>query len=296
MGLLDFKVYQVTAAIDLTSRGRELFNLLKSQNKFTGEQGLKFCITQELDFDENVITGCFSEEYLTNISSNDEDKATFVPEVEPYLNTFFAFDLQEKRIILENRRYPANNLKKDQTRIRLFTIIKDCFEEIYNAEFDYLNTHRNVDDDDFIHIFRTNRVSMLKVRLSTNGRLLSSSTKIFNEDDELLNSKWVQGWNSDQSGMHEIILKAPGKGGDGDLSKSPIALSLLNLPVKEIVEINYWDENETSGTMSRTDLRRFRIEGINLHTLPISAISEISREVYLRRVELRSFKFIEDLE
>lgn len=293
---MDFKVYQVTYAGDLRPRGQQLFDYLRGLDKIRGEHGLHYCITQEVDFDENIITGCISEEYLPNINSVDEEKVSYVPEVDPYLHTFFAFDLQEKRILLQNRDYPANNLDKHQTRTRLFTTIKQGFEGIYNAEFDYVDTYRETNDEDFIAVFNEYRISFMRVKLFQQGRMLREGATIFETENESLNPNWVEGWNSDASGMHEIILKAPGRGGDGDLRQSPIALSLINLPVKEIVELNYWNEDEISTSMSRTDSRRFRVEGVDLHTQPITGIAEISRAVYQRRDELRTFRLVADLE
>ncbi len=70
--------------------------------------------------------------------------------------------------------------------------------------------------------------------------------------------------------MHEILLKAPGRGGEGDLRHSPIAKSLLNMVGAYVKQINYWDENDKSHEVSRNSLMRFVVNGINIRSLPVT--------------------------
>jgi hypothetical protein len=289
---MDFRVYQLTYPDDLTQQGQALYDYLRNVAKIPGEHGFEYCITNESGFNENIIVGCFSEEHSPNINSVDEEKNLYVPDVAPYINTFFAIDLQEKRMLIQHREYPAANLNRNQTLTRLSSILNAAFENIYNSVFNYIDTNREVNDDEFIEVFNNHRITLLRVKLFENGRLLRADAQIF--DDEEVNRNWIEGWNMDASNMHEIVLKAPGRGGDGDLRESPLATSLLNLPIKEIVEINYWDE-DGSETMSRTDFRKFRISGIDRYTLPITAIDAIENAVYNRRDEVRRFRAIRDL-
>ena len=290
---MDFRVYQLTFAGDLTVGSSRLFEGLKNLPKSFGEHGLEYCITSEIDLDENIITGCLSEEYIPDIDSVDEGKNTFVPDVEPYLKTMFALDLQEKRMIVQHRQYPPTNLDRHQSMVRLSTLINSIWQDVYHVQFNYVITHRDVTDEDFLRIFNNNRVTMMRVRLFETGRYISDGAKIFESDE--LNSFWSDGWNSDESETYEILIKAPGKGGSGDLRKSPIARSLINLTQKEILQMNYWDGDGYSD-MSRTDFKKFRVYGIDKNTQVITAISEIAREVYRRRSELREFRLIQDLE
>lgn len=289
---MDFRVYQLIYAGDLTARGAEFFGLLRNLSKVPGEFGFEYCITSEVDFDENIITGCLSEEHAPDINSVDDDRNTFVPDVAPYLNTLFAIDLQEKRLIVQHRDYPPSNLDRHQSMTRLGLMINAAYEEVYRSQLNYNMTHREVSDDDFLDIFHNNRITLLRVKLFDSGRLLPEGAEVF--ADRELDSHWIQGWNSDESNMHEIVLKAPGRGGSGDLRESPIARSLLNLPRKEIMELNYWQE-EGQENMSRTDFKKFRIRGIDRHTQVISAIATIAREVYQRRTELSRYSLVPDL-
>jgi|HigsolmetaAR204D_1030405.scaffolds.fasta_scaffold05226_5 hypothetical protein len=292
---MDFRVYQLTYAGDLVARGTEFYQALSRLSKVPGEHGFEYCITNELDFEENIITGCLSEEYAPDIVSVDDDRNSYIPDVAPYLNTFFAIDLQEKRMIVQHRDYPPNNLDRQQSMTRLSLLISNAFEPVYRSQFNYVVTYREATDEDFIEIFNDdNRVTLLRVKLFDTGRFLPEDAEIFDGADEL-NRHWIEGWNADESDMHEIVLKAPGRGGNGDLKKSPIAISLLNLPRKEILELNYWT-GEGQQTMSRTDFKKFRIRGINIYSQVITAIATISREVYRRRDELRNFRLIQDLE
>lgn len=289
---MDFRVYQLTYAGDLTAKGEQFYALLRNLSKVPGEFGFDYCITSEVDFDENIITGCLSEEHAPDINSVDEDRNTFVPDVAPYLNTLFAIDLQEKRMIVQHRDYPPSNLDRHQSMTRLGLLINSVFEEVYHSQFNYLTTHREVTDEDFLDIFHNNRITLLRVKLFDTGRFLPWDAEIFM--DKELDNHWVEGWNSDESNMHEIVLKAPGRGGTGDLRESPIARSLLSLPRKEIMELNYWQEDGQEN-MSRTDFKKFRIRGIDRHTQVISAIDTITREVYQRRAELNRYSLIPDL-
>ncbi|MFX0572881.1 MULTISPECIES: hypothetical protein [Bacillus] len=290
---MDFRVYQLISANDLTLRTNELFEYLRGVAKLPGEYGFEYCITNEIDVTENIITFCFSEEHAPNVNSVDEDKNSFAPDVAPYLNTFFALDLQEKRMLVQHRNYPPTNLNKDQTMSRVGMILEEAFQNIYGSVYNIQNTQRTVDDEDFVRVFENNRVTLLRVKLFQNGRRIINGTQIFDDND--LNNYWIQGFESDASDTYEVILKAPGKTGEGDLRDSPIARSLLNLARKEILELNYWDEEGSSDTMARTDLKRFRVRGINKDSDPIAAVHAIYREIYARRDEVRRFRVMEDL-
>jgi len=291
---MDFKVYQLNYAGDLNAGGERLFEYLRGLAKIPGELGFEYCITNEISYENNLICGCLSEEYPPNINSVDEEKNVYVPDISPYLNTYFVIDLQEQRFLVQHREYPANNLNRQQSLIRLSSLIQYGFQQIYNVEFDYVLTNREVTEQDFIDVFNENRITLLRVKVLPQGRLLSENTNIFAENN--INESWVQGWNDDTSETHEILIKAPGRGGVGDLRRSPIARSLINLPVKEILELNYWTEEDGSESMSRTDLRKFRINGIDRHTQPITAIDHILTDLRNRRMEIRRFIAFEMLE
>ncbi|WP_340012410.1 hypothetical protein MHI32_11950 [Paenibacillus sp. FSL H7-0690] len=101
----------------------------------------------------------------------------------------------------------------------------------YGVEFDYVNTNREVTDDEFLEVFEQNRITFMRVKLYPQGSLLRDIAEIFL--DEEVNRFWIDSWNADESETHEMVLKAPGRGGAGDLRRSPIANSLINLPVKK---------------------------------------------------------------
>ncbi|PEQ47809.1 hypothetical protein CN468_19970 [Bacillus cereus] len=284
---MDFRVYQVIYPDDLTQHGQALYEFLGAMAKQPGEHRFEYCITNDIDYSNDIITFCLSEEYQSNISSVDDNKNAYVPEVSPYLSTCVALDLQEKRLLVQHRDYPPDNLSKDTNMTRLSLMLNQAFESVCNAIFNYLDTSREADDEDFAHIFRHYRVTMLRVKLFETGRYISEETQLF--DNEVTDEHWKRGWAEDGSSMHEVILKAPGRGGEGDLRESPIAKSLINLVRKDVMEINYWDDDGVSESLSRADFRRFSIAGINIHTLAITAIQTISNEVYNRRGEVRRF-------
>ncbi|MBM7647861.1 hypothetical protein JOC78_000801 [Bacillus ectoiniformans] len=285
---MEFRVYQLTYSNDLTEGANELFRYLRSMSIVPGEHGFEYCITNEIDLDENIITFCFSEEHQSDTITIDDEKNSFIADVAPFINTMVAIDLQEKRMIVQNRDYPANNLNKHQTMTRMRVMLNEAFENVYNSVFNTLDIEREINDEELEHAFYNNRVSFLRMQISNANRNLLQHVEIF--EDRLLNEKWVEGWNTDQSVTYEVILKAPGQGGEGDLRLSPIAISLLNVLGARIEQINIWDEEGNNEVLSRSSFSRFIIRGINHRTQVITCIDTISQEVYNRRQELRSFR------
>ncbi|QOQ56877.1 hypothetical protein J6B42_10620 [Bacillus velezensis] len=290
---MEFRVYQLTYANDLTENGGALHEYLASMAKLPGEHGFEYCITSEIDYDDHVITFCFSEEFASDVSSVDDEKNIYTPDVAPYINTIMALDLREKRFLVQNRDYPANNLKKDLTMTRIRLMLNEAFENTYNSVFNTLDTDREVNENEFIHLFENNRVSALWVTIPNNYRVLPEHEQIF--EDEAINRNWIEGWNNDHSKMHEILLKAPGRGGEGDLRHSPIAKSLLNMVGAYVKQINYWDENDKSHEVSRNSLMRFVVNGINIRSLPVTSIDRLSLEIRNRREELREFRASDEI-
>lgn len=290
---MDFRVYQLLYANDLTRNGQALFDYLRGLTKIPGEHGFEHCITNEITYSEDIITFCFSEEHAPNLTSVDDDKNSYSPDVAPYLNTFYALDLQEKRMLIHHRDYPPANLGRDKNLVKVGLILDAAFQRIYNSPFNYINTAVELNDDDFLNVFNNNRITLLRVKLFNAGRRIVEGTTIFENPD--LNRSWIEGFESDESDTYEVILKAPGRTGEGDLRNSPIAKSLINMVNKQITELNYWTD-DGADSMSRTDLKRFRINGINKDTNPITAIDTITNEVYRRRAEIRRFRAVDDFE
>ncbi|MET1123075.1 hypothetical protein ABWU59_29590 [Priestia megaterium] len=290
---MEFRVYQLLYADSLIEESQSLYNYLQRMAKLPGEFGFDYCITNNVDFSNNVITFCFSEEYASDVNSVDDEKNLFTPDVSPYINTIMALDLQEKRLIVQNRDYPANNLNKHQTMTRMGLMLNNAFENVYNAVFNYIDTDREVLEEEFERAFENYRVSLLWVKVPNNRRFIPNYERI--HEDDLLNENWITGWNQDQSDVQEILLKAPGRGGNGDLRLSPVARSLIKMFGSEVKQIDYWDDEENHYSISRDSLRRFVIRGVNLRTQPITVIDRLSVEIQARRDELRNFRGVEDL-
>ncbi|MCU4984479.1 hypothetical protein P4310_30875 [Bacillus thuringiensis] len=285
---MEFRVYQMLYPDDLTEKGDRLVEFLKRMTKIPGEYGFKYCITNEFDFTENIITFCFSEEYASDVNSVDDDKNNYNPDVSPYINTIMAIDLQEKRLLVQNRHYPANTLNKDQTMTRIGLMLNEAFDKIYATVFNYLPTDRLIFDDDFTPIFKENRISLLWATIPKHGRFIPEGEEVF-KDEGIDNSNWIKGWNSDSSDVFEVLLKAPGKGGEGDLRNSPIARSLMKMLGVEIKQLDFWDDENKHHKIARSSLKRFVVKGINHRTHAITAVDKLATEIYSRREELRSF-------
>lgn len=284
---INFQVFQLAAATDLTQKDQEFFQELKNQPKLKGEHGYHFCITRETDFENHIVCGCFSEEHPPVTSSVDDQNYSYILEEPPYLNTFFAIDLREKRVLIQHREYPVPTLKQKQTFSRLHGLIKTAFEKVYGVEYLDVLTGRPVSDEEFIEKFRNNRTTLLKVELVPESKI-TEGFDLF--EDKALNKPWALGWNSDTSDTYEILLKAQGRGKTGDLRDSPIANTLIGLETKRIIDLNYWDANNEYHSMSRSSLEKFSIDGVDKNTLPISAIQNILKDLSANRGELRNFK------
>ncbi|MEE4566811.1 hypothetical protein V2U94_04140 [Paenibacillus polymyxa] len=285
---IDFDVFQISFSGDMIVHEDALLEKLKSMSRIPGEYGYDYCITKDIDSENHLICGCFSEEHPPITTSVNEEDLSYIPdEIPPYLNTYFAIDLREHRVLIQHRIYPAPTLKRDQTLIRLHGIIREAFEEVYGVQYLEVKTGRPVDDELFLDIFTNNRITYLDVRLYPHSKI-DGTINVF--EDEELDKKWAQGWNKDSSDAHQIILKAPGKGKSGDLRESPIAKTLVKLNTKDILQINYWDANNQFGTLSRSGLERFRVSDIDKNTLTVTAIQHILVDIPSRREELRGFK------
>ncbi len=118
-----------------------------------------------------------------------------------------AIDFQEKRLLVQNRDYPANTLNKQQTMTRVGLLLNEGFEKIYNSVFNYLDTDKQIFDNDFTPLFENNRVSLLWATIPNHGRFIPEGEKIF-EDDTIDNQNWIKGWNSDESDVFEVLNKS----------------------------------------------------------------------------------------
>ncbi len=108
---------------------------------------------------------------MKDINSVDDDKNAYVPILSPYLSTCVALDLQEKRLLVQHRVYPPDNLSKDTNMTRLSLMLSQAFESVCNAIFNYLDTTREADDEDFSYIIRHYRVTVLRVKLLENRKI-----------------------------------------------------------------------------------------------------------------------------
>lgn len=287
---INFQVFQLAASDDLTKKDQEFFKELKNQPKIKGEHGYHFCITSETDFENHIVSGCFSEEHPPVANSVDDQNFSYILEEPPYLSTFFAIDLREKRVLIQHREYPVPTLKQKQTFSRLHNMIKNAFEHIYGIEYLDVPTGRPVSDEEFTEKFKNNRTTLLKVELEPESKITEGFDIFENKD---LNKPWAVGWNSDNSDTYEILLKAHGRGKAGDLRDSPIANTLIGLSTKRVIDLNYWDANNVYHSMSRSSMEKFEIDGVDKNTLPITAIQNILKDLIANRGELRNFKVFE---
>lgn len=62
------------------------------------------------------------------------------------------------------------------------------------------------------------------------------------------------------------------------------------------MELNYWSDEDGAGSMSRTDLRKLRVQGIDRHTQPLTAIDQLLLDLRNRRDEMRRFVAFQQLD
>ncbi|MGE6576249.1 hypothetical protein ACQKFM_15135 [Paenibacillus xylanexedens] len=287
---MDFVVYQIATPDNLVSKESEFFEFLSTYPIQQEERELYYCITQDLTMENSIITASLSQEHSPLTDSFDDEKQLYPPGDTPAIHTFFSFDLREKFLLLQLRDYSPSNLDKDITRNRLMRILNEAFIAVYSQQINAIPTEKEYNQDELIDLFNENRVSMLRVRIGDSARLLRSNTIIF--DDESLNSAWTRAWNEDESNTHEVTLKAPGRNGEGDLRRSPYAKTLLEVPTKDIEELFYWDDAGKQHKVTKNGFKRFKVNDIDLHAHPISAIGYISSQLYARRDELNEFRVL----
>ncbi|MGG1639845.1 hypothetical protein ACIFQM_00840 [Paenibacillus sp. NRS-1782] len=285
---MDFVVFQIGTADDLTPREGEFYKFLSNFPRQEEDRGLHFCITNDLSIQNSIITGNISQEHLPLTDSVDEEKAVYAPEDIPSLHTFFAIDLQEKFLLIQYRDYSPKTLDKDVTRNRLSRVLNAAFIEVYHQQINLIPTEKEYDEEELLRLFNEYRVSYLRVRIGEHRRLLRDEAKIF--DDPSLNDNWIQAWNEDASNTNVIILKAPGQTGEGDLRTSPLAKTLLSIPSKDIEELIYWDRAGRQNKVNKSGFKRFKVNDIDLYTHPITAIDYISAQISQRRSEIELFR------
>ncbi|GAC43006.1 hypothetical protein [Paenibacillus popilliae] len=290
MSSMDFIVFQIGTPDDLTKKEEQFFTFLRNYPRQREERNLHFCITTDITLQNSIITGNLSQEHLPLSSPVNENKEYYAPNDSPYLHTLFSLDLQKRFLLLQYRDYPPANLDKDLTRNRLTRVLNEGFNTVYKQQFNPIPTEKPYDDSELIELFNKYRVSELRVKIGDSGRLLRDSSSIF--EDANYNKVWIEAWNEDTSNISEVILKSPGRGGDGDLRLSPLAQTLLQIPSKEIEQIIYWDEDGKQNKVSKRGYERFKINDIDIHTYPITAVEVITTQISQRRNEFSQFNRI----
>lgn len=285
---MDFVVFQIATPDDLLEREREFMDFLANYPRQQEDRDLYFCITNDISTQNSIITGNISQEHLPLTDSVDEEKAVYEPEDTPSLHTFFAIDLQEKFLLLQYRDYSPKTLDKDITRNRLARVLNEAFLAVYFQQINLVPTEKEYNEEELLNLFNEYRVSYLRVRIGEHRRLIPNETTIFEETN--LNNSWIQAWNSDESNTDVVILKAPGKTGEGDLRNSYLARTLLSLPSKDIEELIYWDRAGKQHKINKNGFKRFKLSDIDLYTHPITAIDYITTQITQRRDELELFR------
>ncbi|AMA72758.1 hypothetical protein [Aneurinibacillus thermoaerophilus] len=286
---MDFFVYQVYEEVNVENREALLYNYLQDTGFYVAEHGLRYVINSDIELDRGVIAGTFSQEYVPNIYEVEEDRS-IVPreDVEPYDRTFFAFDFSTRAFLIQNKKYPPENLKPGRTLDRLNDIFNSAFNELFNSNCTFVPVLLPEGNESFLRLFDTHRVIEVKVKEINNGRLLGEEVILSADIAESEAMKTV--WNNDISLTDFIHLRTSL---EGSLNDSLICKAAINSPGAVIDTMRYFDPEEDGFvTKKRSKLDQFSVPSIDRNTESITAFNEITNTVAMNRRILRNMRQI----
>lgn len=288
---MNFKVFQVYEDLNYQGREHELQEYLRETDFFEGDHGLRYVINNDVEVEDSIIVGTISQEFIPNSFEVGEDKSLGVMDnVEPYERTFFAFDFQTRAFLVQNRRYPPENLNPGKTLTRLAEIISDGYRAVFNNSFTIIPVLLPEGNSVFVNIFRTHRVVELAVTGINSGRLLSGNITL--TDDSESNRAMQEIWNNDSSLTDLVHLRTTL---DGDLNDSPFAKAALLSPGGTVESIRYYDSEEDGFvTKKRSTLNQFSIPGINNNTESITAFNVMLETIRENRPVLRRMRQVRE--
>lgn len=288
---MNFKVFQVFEDLNYQGREHELQEYLRDTDFFEGDHGLRYVINNDVDIEDSIIVGTISQEFIPNSFEVGEDKSLGVMDnVEPYERTFFAFDFQTRAFLVQNRRYPPENLNPGKTLTRLAEILNDGYRAVYNSSFTVIPVLLPEGNAVFMNIFRTHRIVELSVSGINSGRLLNGNVVL--TEDVNTNRTMLDIWNDDTSLTDLVHLRTTL---DGDLNDSPIAKAALHSPGGTVELIRYYDPEEDGFvTKKRSTLNQFSIAGINNNTESPTAFNVIVETIRENRPVLRRMRQIRE--
>ncbi|PFN89244.1 hypothetical protein [Bacillus thuringiensis] len=283
---MDFKVYQIYQHINYEGRERELRDYLIQTGFFDAGHGLTYLINNDVEFDEGVITGTISEEFIPNsFGVNDDKSIRFMDEYEPFERTFFAYDFETRAFLVQNRRYSPTNLNPGRTFTRLEEIFTDAFNTVFESGFTPVPVLLPEGNELFIRLFTVHRVVELKVKQMAGRGFIGEVS-----EDETENEIIQRIWNEDDSHMDMIHLKTTA---EGDLNDNVLAFAAMNAPNVVIDKIKYYDPEEDGFvTKNRSSMDKFPINNIDKDTESITAFQVIINTIHENRGILRRMRQI----
>jgi hypothetical protein len=245
---MKLEVYQILgiSSNKLFEKREEMYSSLKKTSEYKDDRGLKFCINN-LDFEENIISGTISQEYIGDLYTV-ENKVDTPIQQNPWEKTYFFVDTTLGKILLQKRRYSPKNLNHGKTETRLVQILNLVCMNLFGGNISIVKTSIGDNNEYFKKIIEKEKIEFLKVG-NLLGKKIKVGTKLHNPREDW-DKVWAESWNTYDSEIVEEIDIRVTKG--QDLKKSVIKNGTLAAEGSQIKVVRYYDtELERSVTLSK---------------------------------------------
>ncbi|MGG3651968.1 hypothetical protein ABES36_10945 [Bacillus pseudomycoides] len=285
---MNLKVYQIIQLPGEETLWNQVVQKLGNLEFFPGEHNLKYCVNKEYLFENGVFVGALHEEYIpdqTSVGSDREERA--IDNIEPWERTIFAIDFNNRKLLIQQRDYSPKNLSRTTARTRITGILDMIWQEVFEAEFNYIMTNLFLGNDYFIKNFVEN-TKVLGAKLRYNEKHGWTVTDIY--DGSKFDDSWKDMWNSDNSHLNEIVLRARA---GGDLNDSPLFKLALSPGGLEIESITYYDPQEDKPkTESRAAFDLIEVPDVTKRTEILTTLSQTHKHIFENTRKLRELRAI----
>ncbi|EEM50116.1 MULTISPECIES: hypothetical protein [Bacillus cereus group] len=288
MVCLNLKVYQIIQLPNDEMLWKQVVQKVVSMGFFPGEHKLRYCVNKDFNYENGVFVGALHEQYIPDQTSIDADREeTSIENIEPWERTIFAIDFNHRKLLIQQRDYSPKNLSRTTARTRITGVLDAIWQEVFEAEFNYIMTNLFLGNEYFIKNF-VEKTRVLGAKLRYNEKHGWAVTNIY--DGTKFEESWKDMWNSDESHLHEIVLRARG---GGDLNNSPLFKLALSPGGLEIESITYYDSQEDKPkTESRTAFDLIEVPDVTKRTEILTALHQSHKYIMENQKKLAALRAI----
>lgn len=285
---MNLKVYQIIQMQNEEVLWNQVVQKITNMGFFPGEHNLRYCVNKDFNFENGVFVGALHEEYIpdqTTIGSDREE--TSIDNMEPWERTMFAIDFNNRKLLIQQRDYSPKNLSRTTARARITGVLDAIWQEVFEAEFNYIMTNLMLGNDYFIKNF-VERTRVLGAKLKYNEKHGWVVNQIY--DGSPFEESWKDMWNNDDSHLHEIVLRARG---GGDLNNSPLFKLALSPGGLEIESITYYDsQDDKPKTESRASFDLIEVPDVTKRTEILTALHQTHKYILENQRKLADLRAI----